>query len=86
MKDYHAEALPAGSAPRTSILWASDCVTDGGKFPVFTESPSDPEGIKFLTEKRVDFSAGDWGCLFPGGKIEVVVLSGANHFSMMVSY
>ena len=51
LKDYHAEALPAGSAPRTSILWASDCVTDGGKFPDFTESPSDPEGIKFLTEK-----------------------------------
>lgn len=81
---YHAEPLPEGFTPRTSILWAGECVFDGVRFPKFPLRPGDPEGIKFLVEKRSDFSAGDWATLFPGERVVTEVMDGANHFTMMV--
>jgi len=85
LRNYFAEPLPAGFTPKTSIVWASECVTDGVKFPAFRTDKNDPQGIKFLTEKRTDFTAGEWAELFPGDVIEVEVMQGANHFSLMVS-
>lgn len=83
---YVAEPLPAGFTPRTSILWAGECVFDGrpGR-PVFQHQPEDPEGIKFLTQRRVDETAGAWGPLFPLDEPCVTVLGGEDHFSMMQS-
>jgi thioesterase domain-containing protein/acyl carrier protein len=86
LHDYLADPLPEGFAPKVSIIWAGDCVFDGVSLPRFDSKPEDPEGIKFLTEKRIDMSAGEWQMLFPGVDIDVHVMKGANHFSMMVSW
>jgi thioesterase domain-containing protein/acyl carrier protein len=86
LHDYHAEPLPEGFAPITSIIWASECLFDGVSLPTFPSGPEDPEGIKFLIEKRQDFSAGDWKSLFPGGQVTAEAMEGATHFSMMVSF
>lgn len=86
LQDFVAEPLPAGFTPRTSILWAGECVFDGrpGR-PVFQSQPGDPEGIKFLTQRRVDETAGAWGLLFPHDEPSVTVMRGEDHFSMMQS-
>jgi thioesterase domain-containing protein/acyl carrier protein len=84
LHDYWAEPLPKGLTPKTSLLWASECVLDGVKFPKLPPGPEDSQGLKFLTEKRTDFSAGGWQDLFPGDKITVVRAEGADHFSIMV--
>lgn len=85
LHDYHADPLPKGFTPKVSLIWASECILDGVGFSGFKPSPGDPEGIKFLTEKRSDFSAGGWTRLFPDDEVTVEVMEGANHFSMMVS-
>jgi iterative type I PKS product template protein len=85
LRDYVADPLPEGFTPKTSIVWAGRCVFDGrpGR-PVFETRPEDPEGIKFLTEPRRDWSAGRWRDLFPLDEPEVFVMDGEDHFSMMV--
>ncbi|ESZ99281.1 PksA [Sclerotinia borealis F-4128] len=83
LHEYWAEPLPVGLTPKTSIIWARQCTLDGIKHPKLPPSADDTEGMKFLTEERTDFSAGGWADLFPGAKIDVHVVEGANHFSMM---
>ena len=41
------------------------------------------EDMRFLTEKRTDFSAGGWRNLIPGGEVVVERLEGSHHSSMM---
>ena len=87
LHDYHAEPLIRGHSTKTSILWAADCVFDGVQFELFPEggmNEEEGEAVKFLTEKRVDLSAGAWACLFSGGHVSVTVANGAHHFSLMV--
>jgi hypothetical protein len=43
----------------------------------------DTEGMKFLTEQRTDFGPGEWSDLFPGKHLNVNVIRGEHHFSMM---
>jgi hypothetical protein len=86
MGDFHANPLPQGSTPRTVIIWASECVLDRVKNPKLPPGPEDTEDIKFLTERRTDYSAEGWAPLFPGDEIQAEVLHGAHHFSMMVSF
>ncbi|TVY82050.1 Non-reducing polyketide synthase [Lachnellula suecica] len=83
LHEYWAEPLPIGLAPKTSIIWASQCALDGVKHPKLPPSPEDNEGMKFLTEKRNDFTAGGWADLFPGSSVVVQVAEEADHFSMM---
>jgi iterative type I PKS product template protein len=83
LHNYWADPLPQWSTPQTSIIWASECVFDGVKFPRLPPSPDDTEGMKFLTEKRSDFSAGEWADLFPGDEVTVEVAHGADHFSLL---
>ncbi len=84
LHDYHAKALPTNTLKRVTIVWATDCVIDGVILPKMPPQPDDTEGMKFLTEKRVDFTAQGWGDLFPGMKIDVKSVEGAHHFSLMV--
>lgn len=85
LHDYVADPLPEGETPATSILWATECVLDGIKFPTLPPGNDETEGLKFLTEKRVDFSAGGWEGLFPDEDVRVEKGVGADHFSLMVS-
>ena len=84
LHDYHARALPANTVKRITIIWATDCVMDGVVLPKLLPHPDDTEGMKFLTEKRTDFTAQGWGNLFPGKKIDIKTVQHAHHFSLMV--
>ena len=84
LHDYYGDPLPEGFTPQTTIIWASECVFDAGRVEKLQPSPDDTDGMKFLTEKRTDFTAGKWEELFPGDVVTVEVLEGAHHFSMVV--
>ena len=84
LHDYHAKALPPDTLKRVTIIWATDCVIDGVILPKLAPHPDDTEGMRFLTEKRTDFTAQGWGDLFPGMQIDVEVVKDAHHFSLMV--
>lgn len=84
LHDYHAKALPPNTLKRITIIWATDCVIDGVILPKLPPRPDDTEGMKFLTEKRTDFTAQGWGDLFPGMKIDIKPVEDAHHFSLMV--
>jgi hypothetical protein len=85
LHEYFADPMPYGFTPQTTIIWATECVLDGVRYPKLPPGPDDTEGMKFLTEKRSDFSAAGWDHLFPGEEIAVERVPGAHHFSMMVS-
>lgn len=87
LHDYKAPPMPpkSKSPGKISIIWAGSCAF-GGKYaplPPATSANEDTEGMKFLTEQRVDFGPGEWAQLFPGKKIDVGVVEGSHHFSMM---
>ena len=84
LHDYHAKALPPNTLKRITIIWATDCVIDGVILPKLPPHPDDTEGMRFLTEKRTDFTAQGWGDLFPGMQIDVESVKDAHHFSLMV--
>ena len=85
LHDYHAKALPPDTLKRITIIWATDCVIDGVILPKLPPHPDDTEGMRFLTEKRTDFTAQGWGDLFPGMQIDIECVEEAHHFSLMVS-
>jgi len=85
LHDFYAEPLLEEQCPKVSIIWACDSVMDGPDVPKLPPHPDDTEGMKFLTEKRNDFSANGWEELFPGVEIAIKKVEGATHFSMMVS-
>ncbi|KAF4537425.1 putative polyketide synthase [Lasiodiplodia theobromae] len=58
-------------------------VEGGSTEPRFERRPEDPEGLKFLTERRTDFGTCGWETLLPEDCFEVFRATGANHFSMM---
>ena len=84
LHNYHAKALPPNRLKRITIIWATDCVIDGVILPKLPPHPDDTEGMRFLTEKRTDFTAQGWGDLFPGMQIDVESVKDAHHFSLMV--
>jgi len=86
LHDYWAEPLPESQYPNVFMIWACDSIMDGGDVPTLPPHPDDTEGMKFLTEKRTDFSGNGWEDLFANRQIVIERAVGANHFSMMVSY
>lgn len=85
-------AKPRGEEPKTSICWATQRVFDGVKFSEMPslshhgcddEDDDGDEGVKFLTEARIDLSAGAWSGLLSGRDISVEAVE-ADHFGMMV--
>ncbi|KAI1428587.1 ketoacyl-synt-domain-containing protein [Xylaria sp. FL1777] len=86
LQHYHADPLPEGFTPRTSIVWAGKCVFDGRPgYPVFEMRAEDPEGMKFLARQRTDWTAGGWTRLFPLDEPVVSIMEDQDHFSMMRS-
>jgi naphtho-gamma-pyrone polyketide synthase len=73
---------PASQAPRTQVIWACDSI-DRHLDEKFERSADDPEGLKFLTETRMDFGPCGWETLIPEEEIEISRIEGANHFTMM---
>ncbi|KAF7517128.1 hypothetical protein G7054_g13908 [Neopestalotiopsis clavispora] len=84
LRHYVAKPLPEGLTPRTSIVWAGRCTFDGrpGR-PVFEMRQGDPQGITFLTQPRIDWTAGEWAPLFPFDEPVVVVMNDCDHFSIV---
>ncbi|KFY21351.1 hypothetical protein V493_07486 [Pseudogymnoascus sp. VKM F-4281 (FW-2241)] len=83
LHSYYGTPLePTYRAPRTQIIWASDAI-DRHCNPKFDRQPDDPEGLKFLTEARVDFGPCGWETLLPEDRISISCATDANHFSMM---
>ena len=85
LSDYVATPLPHGKAPNTSMIWAAETIVDGTNVPKMPPHPDDTEGMKFLTEKRTNFTGNGWERLFPGAEMRIAKATGANHFAMMVS-
>ena len=86
LHNYNAKPLPHGHVKRATIIWAAEAVMDGVRFPKLPPGPGDTEGMRFLTEKRTDFSAAGWQDLFPGTVVDVKRASETHHFALMVSY
>ncbi|OGM39160.1 hypothetical protein ABOM_012237, partial [Aspergillus bombycis] len=83
LHDYWAEPLMDYQCPKVSLIWACDSIMDDINLPPLTPHKDDTVGMKFLTEKRTDFSGNGWEDLFPGSKLAIEKAHGANHFSMM---
>lgn len=82
---YYAKPLPPGHLKRATVIWATEVVMDGIKYPKLPPGADDTEGMKFLTERRTDFTGAGWENLFPGAVVDIKRVQGAHHFSMMVS-
>lgn len=87
LHDFIALPMPDDwKAPKLSLLWAGECALDGIRYPQLppaTHGDEDTAGMKFLTEKRIDFGPGDWAMLFPKQEVVVETAYGEDHFSMM---
>nr|BAW18768.1 topopyrone polyketide synthase [Phoma sp. BAUA 2861] len=73
---------PVDRVPRTLVIWACDAI-DRHLETKFLRRPEDPEGLKFLTERRMDFGPCGWETLIPEEEMEFTQIDNANHFSMM---
>lgn len=81
LSTYFAAPLTVSTLRKVNILWACESsVTDA-----FHPQPDDPEDMKFLTEKRTDFTAGAWGRLFPDVPVYVDRAVGRHHWNILVS-
>lgn len=92
LHDYHAPPLSARNSAvldmKVSIIWAQACALDGVRYPrlpsIEAGQVQDEEGVKFLSEPRVDFGPGRWAGLFPPGvSVSTHTVEGEHHFSMM---
>lgn len=92
LHDYHAPPLSMRNSAvldmKVSIIWAQECALDGVRYPRLPPrqdgQAEDEEGVKFLSEPRVDFGPGRWAGLFPPGvSVSTHTVEGEHHFSMM---
>ncbi|KAB8272972.1 hypothetical protein BDV30DRAFT_226962 [Aspergillus minisclerotigenes] len=83
LHDYWAEPLVDSQCLKVSLIWACSSIMDDANLPPLMPHKDDTEGMKFLTEKRRDFSGNGWEDLFPGSQLVIEKAHGANHFSMM---
>jgi pimeloyl-ACP methyl ester carboxylesterase len=79
---------PGQKMPKVTLVWAGSSPFDGDRYAAMPTATAanggqDTEGMKFLTKAREDFGPGEWAHLFPGSSIDVHVMEGEHHFSMM---
>lgn len=82
LSTYRAEPLAVSTLRKANILWACESSVDESFHP----QPDDPEDMKFLTERRTDFTAGKWTRLFPGVPLQVDRVEGRHHWNLLVSW
>ncbi|KAK3292578.1 polyketide synthetase PksP, partial [Chaetomium fimeti] len=72
----------AGGSLRTWMVWAADGVDERGEIEI---RPEDPRNMTWLMRKRSgeDLKTNGWDFLVGRDKIEVEIVPGANHFSLM---
>ena len=85
LSSYIADPLTTGRIPKVLLMWATQSVFHGQNTAPLEPRPGDPEDMQFLTQARVDYSAGRWARLFPGINIDIARAEGCNHFDMLVS-
>lgn len=90
LHDYHALPLPKsrnGSGPNVTIIWAGACAFDDHRYPEMphetSHTPTEMEGIRFLTQRRTDFGPGMWAKLLLEHRVTAHRIEGEHHFSMM---
>ncbi|KAH6842858.1 hypothetical protein B0I37DRAFT_383042 [Chaetomium sp. MPI-CAGE-AT-0009] len=71
-----------GGSLRTWMVWAADGVDEGGEIGI---RPEDPRNMTWLLRKRTGdgLKTNGWDFLVGKDKIEVEIVPGANHFSLM---
>jgi naphtho-gamma-pyrone polyketide synthase len=74
---------PVGVAPETLIIWAKDGVCKDASDPRPEPQPEDPKEMGWLLENRTELGPNGWDKLLPIEKIEIQVVEGANHFSLV---
>ncbi|KAF2464727.1 polyketide synthetase [Lindgomyces ingoldianus] len=79
LSTYFAAPLTVSTLRKVNILWACESSVDEHFHP----QPGDPEDMKFLTEKRTDFTAGKWGRLFPGVPVRIDRAEGRHHWNIL---
>ncbi|TWU71827.1 putative PKS-like protein biosynthetic cluster [Metarhizium rileyi] len=83
LSQYDIKPFKLGTAPPTHILWAADGVykSTGGRR--LAEQLDDTREMKWLLEKRTDFGPNGWDTVIGTERLNMEVLEGANHFTMM---
>ncbi|KAF1952293.1 polyketide synthetase [Byssothecium circinans] len=79
LSSYFAAPLTVSTLRKVNIIWACESSVDDRFHP----QPDDPEDMKFLTEKRTDFTAGKWGRLFPGVPVQIERAVGRHHWNIL---
>ncbi|KAJ3493731.1 hypothetical protein NLG97_g4549 [Lecanicillium saksenae] len=79
LSSYYAMPLTANTLRKVHILWACESSVN----EKFHPKPDDPPQMKFLTDKRTDFTAGAWARLFPGIPLHVDRAVGQHHWNLL---
>ncbi|TQV91536.1 polyketide synthase [Cordyceps javanica] len=79
LSSYNAMPLTVNTLRKVHILWACESSVN----ETFHPRPDDPPHMKFLTDKRTDFTAGGWARLFPGIPVQVDRAVGQDHWTLL---
>lgn len=79
MLDYKVAPLNTTRMPKVGIVWAADTVMEEKDAPKI-------KGMHFMVNKRKDFGPDGWDTVIPGAEFDIVKATGANHFTLMVSF
>ncbi len=79
MLDYQVAPLRTRRMPKVGLIWAADTVLEEAEAPKM-------KGMHFMVQKRMDFGPDGWDGVLPGAEFDIVRATGANHFTLMVSF
>ncbi|KAI1363172.1 polyketide synthase for naphthopyrone YWA1 [Xylaria arbuscula] len=80
---YEIKPFGPGKTPPTHTLWAADGVYKSTGGERLAEQPDDTREMKWLLNERTDFGANGWDNVIEPDRLNIEVLEGANHFTMM---
>ncbi|KAI6776042.1 hypothetical protein HG530_002800 [Fusarium avenaceum] len=80
---YMPQPFELGSAPRTTLIWATDGVCKNPQDKRPEERDDDPRGMKWLVNNRTDFGANGWDDLIGTDNIRILTVEDANHFTLL---
>ncbi|KAK5625728.1 hypothetical protein RRF57_001444 [Xylaria bambusicola] len=80
---YEIKPFGPGKTPPTHTLWAADGVYKSTGGERLEEQADGTREMKWLLNERTDFGANGWDSVIESGRLNIEVLEGANHFTMM---